>query len=384
MLTKIKLENFMSFRNETIIDVTATNYKMLLDTNVYNNILKGLLFVGPNASGKTNAINSIRFLLKMLFSNEEVEIMNYFCFFRSSDLMSLEFTFKFDDDEIVYGFIIKIDMEIMDEYLKLNNEIKLQRKGTSAKSYITDKKIYNKDDIDKNTLFLRNIYFNTKFKGFFALEKWFNFLINSVYINSVYSVTEATCHSNNNLLIRAYLEKSGTEKINNFFSHFGFNQKISYDNEHMVSDNLKLKILKNQKEIFLKRNDMDLWIPFENESLGNKTLLNMLPAFLHTIENNSMLLIDEFSSALHNDLEELLIRHFMYNSKQSQVFFVSHSTNLLSTTLLRPDQIYSTNFKDKNGTYLKRFSSESPRVSQNLEKMYISGKFDGLPGYKEN
>ena len=52
MLTKIKLKNFMSFRNETVIDVKATNYKFLSETNVYNGVLKGLLFVGANASEK--------------------------------------------------------------------------------------------------------------------------------------------------------------------------------------------------------------------------------------------------------------------------------------------------------------------------------------------
>lgn len=81
MLTKIKLKNFMSFRNETIIDVKATNYKFLSETNVYNGVLKGLLFVGANASGKTNAIKSILFLFMMLFSNENFNTTPFSVFF---------------------------------------------------------------------------------------------------------------------------------------------------------------------------------------------------------------------------------------------------------------------------------------------------------------
>lgn len=36
-----------------------------------------------------------------------------------------------------------------------------------------------------------------------------------------------------------------------------------------------------------------------------------------------------------------------------------------------------------NGKIGKRFSSEQPRSAQNIEKMYVSGVFGGLPEYKE-
>ena len=70
----------------------------------------------------------------------------------------------------------------------------------------------------------------------------------------------------------------------------------------------------------------------------------------------------------------------MKNAQHSQLIFVSHSTNLLSNSLLRPDQIYAIDF-DKNGSHIKRFSSEQPRIAQNLEKMYLGGVFNGVPKY---
>lgn len=91
--------------------------------------------------------------------------------------------------------------------------------------------------------------------------------------------------------------------------------------------------------------------------------------------------MDEFSSGFHNDLEELLIRYFMKKAEEAQLIFVSHSTNLLSNSILRPDQIYSVDF-GTDGSVLKRFSSEKPREAQNLEKMYLSGVFDGVPAYE--
>lgn len=71
----------------------------------------------------------------------------------------------------------------------------------------------------------------------------------------------------------------------------------------------------------------------------------------------------------------------MKNAGESQFIFVSHSTNLLSNSLLRPDQIYSVDF-DKGGSVVKRFSSEKPREAQNIEKMYLGGVFNGIPRYE--
>ena len=135
--------------------------------------------------------------------------------------------------------------------------------------------------------------------------------------------------------------------------------------------------------IYFKRKEIDEPIPFIFESLGNRNLLHLLPAFFHCINNSGMLLLDEFSSGFHNELEQLLIRYFMQKANASQLIFVSHSTNLLTNSLLRPDQIYSVDF-NKDGSYIKRFSSEQPRIAQNLEKMYLSGVFEGVPKYDHN
>ncbi|MCI6582386.1 MAG: ATP-binding protein [Oscillospiraceae bacterium] len=124
-------------------------------------------------------------------------------------------------------------------------------------------------------------------------------------------------------------------------------------------------------------------MPFAEESLGNQNLLRILPSFLSVIENGGILLIDEFSSGFHNELENLLVRYFMEKSRFAQMLFVSHSTNLLSNSILRPDQEYSVEFQSDTGSSVKRFSSEQPRSAQNIEKMYVSGVFGGLPEYKE-
>ncbi|WP_026882469.1 ATP-binding protein [Clostridium akagii] len=94
-----------------------------------------------------------------------------------------------------------------------------------------------------------------------------------------------------------------------------------------------------------------------------------------------MLIIDEFSSAFHNQLEELLISYFMETSTNAQIFIVSHSTNLLSNNIFRPDQEYAVEFHGNDGSCINRFSNEKPREAQNIEKMYVNGIFGEMPVY---
>ena len=388
MLKTVRIKNYKSIRDEVVIDFSATKYSMLRDENVNNSIVKGALFAGGNATGKTNFIFSISILLDLLFTNMQID-MPQFCLFSEEKEMLLEYTFAFDKDEVVYSLHFDRNGIVTIERLYLNDKILLDRIGLNATTELTEAKIYDSSTIDEKTLFLKNIYFNTKFTAFPVLQKWFEYMSNSVYFNverkQVFPlVTNVVAfNTNNKVNIREYLEKYGVDEINKFFSEFGFNQQIEYTSSQNLSQFTTMQVA-GAKEIFFKRNDLKISMPITMESLGNKTLLDMLPGFLQVIKNGGMFIVDEFSSAFHNELEELIVRYFMKNSKAAQMFFVSHSTNLMKTTLLRPDQIYAVEFVNDRGSKIKRFSAESPRESQNLEKMYLSGIFGGLPHLKQS
>lgn len=376
MLTKIEIENFKSFKNKTIVDFRSTNYRILKERNVsQDGILKGGIFVGANASGKTNIILSLRLLLELLFSEKLTKISIYKCLFSKDTNIKLNYEFQFDEDIINYNIEYDTRKKFMVETLLVNNEVMLDRMGENAKSYITDNQLFT--DVDKDSLLLRSIYFNTKFSNNDILKKWFKYLLNSVYLDGFLRI--GVNPSNESLVLKDYLENNGIEDINNFFREYNFNQLIEYSETsigNLVSINTE-----GEKNIFFKREGIGEPIPFGMESLGNRNLLNMLPAFFHVIKEGGMLIIDEFSSAFHNELEELLIRYFMEKSKKSQVIIVSHSTNLLSNSIFRPDQEYAVEFKGADGSVINRFSNEKPREAQNIEKMYVSGVFGGKPVY---
>lgn len=179
------------------------------------------------------------------------------------------------------------------------------------------------------------------------------------------------------------ISEEAVDRMNHFMKDSKIGYSLKYTNESMVGEYTTIN-LGNQKEFFVKKEGCDYWMPLYMESQGNKELIPLIPTILHIVNNDGMLILDEFNAAsFHNELEELLIKYILTNSKNSQLIFATHSTNVLKTSLLRPDQIYAVDFKGNEGSIIKRFSSESPRQSQNLEKMYLSGIFDGIPNFRE-
>ncbi|MDQ2087920.1 ATP-binding protein [Herbivorax sp. ANBcel31] len=380
MLTKLRIKNFKSFKNDTIIDFTKTNYKILSDTNTYNDVLKGGIFVGANASGKTNAIKAISKLLELLFAEKMMFLDNDKCLFSNETNILLEYHFKINTSNIKYT--IEYDCKeksITLEKLYLNNQLILNRIGENGESEITENKIFK--EVDNNSLLLREIYFNTKFRGHDILKDWFDFLLNSIFLNAYHRTVFTT--GQKILDFKEYVKSNGVDFINEFFNELEFDQNIEYANKCKGKLTEIIYGSNEEKSIFFKRKGVGEPIPYPMESLGNQNLLNILPSFFHTIKNSGMLIIDGFSNGFHNKLEELLIRYFMKNSKQSQIFIVTHSTNLLTHSLLRPDQIFTTTFNGSNGSFIKRASEERPREAQNLEKMYLGGVFGGLPIYND-
>lgn len=378
MLKKIILDNYTTFFSPTTIDFTATNYKFLEEENIgTNRILKGALFVGENASGKTKILEAITILLDILFGNKEIDFVSKKSFYTTKKNYKLGYVFEILGKEIKYNLELSMD-GILGEELNYDGRVVLSRLGSNAKFSLNEEKLFN--DISSKLSFLRRIYFDTNFYDDECLNKWFLFMKSSVYVNCYDK--RIVSYSGTNLLVHKYLNENDTNKINDFFKNINYKQQIEY-NKEIYNLNSEYFIKSDDEFISFKKTGTNVFIPEAFESTGNKTLVEILPSFLHAVDNECMFIVDEFSSGLHNELEESLIKYFFHFSKNSQLFFNSHSTNILNNTLLRPDQIYSVSFDPKVGSVLKRFSSESPRENQNTEKMYLSGVFDGMPRYNK-
>ena len=382
MLVKLSMQNFKSFMEKAELDLNATGYEILKDTNkTSDNILKGALIVGGNATGKSTVLKALKFLLQLLVWQVNIVPFDYLCLFKESNgKMKLEYEFFINKEKINYE--IECDVKgITKEKLLVSNKERLSRIGQNAVYTSNNNQETSIENLQQNQSAIRKVYFDTKFIDDETLMKWFQFLEQSVYIDQDRKTIYKSGGASSIITYKDYFEQNGTDKFNKFLKQIGYEQSVEYTNE-FNNGKVKFNFQNNQKDIIVKRNNMDFALPLNMESDGNQTLVYTLPIVFGAMKSDAIAIIDEFSSGFHNILEEKVIKFFMENSKNAQLFLVSHSTNLLSNTLLRPDQIYTVDFINGKGSKLNRVSDSKPREAQNLEKMYLSGVFNGIPNFE--
>ena len=342
MLAKMYLTNFLSFKERTEIDLTASKYSILGKTNVYKSeILKGALFIGPNASGKSNALKGLSFIIKMI-KGEGVSFNRYRCLFSDNPIITIEYEFIFESKKVEYAIEHNIQTNSISENLKIDEITVLKRTGNTGELRI-GQSVTIDDQVDSETLFLRTASFNTgRFPQEPTLRKLMDFLQNS------YIVDEYNWDARVGSTITRYAEEFGVEKINKYLTAFKYDFSMEYGSESEGAG-LKLTLGADNKMVFLKRKSFPFPNVLINESQGNQVFADLLPHLIRVIENAGMLIVDEFGNSFHNKLAEKIISFFMENAKNSQIFITSHHTNLVSNSVFRPDQINLITFLNTAG-----------------------------------
>lgn len=139
-----------------------------------------------------------------------------------------------------------------------------------------------------------------------------------------------------------------------------------------VSDNLIAKTDNDGvKRLYF---DKDTPLPFfKVASSGTKALYTFF-YWYKTAKDVSLMFIDEFDAFYHYELSESIIL-ILEKMKHTQVILTSHNTNLLTNRIMRPDCFFILT-KD-NLTSFSNATDRELREGHNLEKLYMSGEFDG-------
>ena len=129
--------------------------------------------------------------------------------------------------------------------------------------------------------------------------------------------------------------------------------------------------------------------PFEErESDGTRKLFDMSGPIFDTLMRGSVLFVDELDAKMHPLISQQIIMLFnnpKHNPNKAQLIFTTHDTNLLSSHLLRRDQIWFTEKDSQEQTDLYsmmdiQFSDGTkPRNDSNYEKNYIAGRYGAIP-----
>lgn len=420
MLQRFSFRNYKSFRDEAVLELSASKIKDLSESIISygeDKILPLAVIYGSNASGKSNVYHAFETMTEYVLysfryeedsdsleeSSEEGYRPEPFLF----DSISANNPTSFDINFIVpwdekkrsfnYGFSIDKD-GISNEWLNY--------KSKTARSY---RKFFYRDR-SYDTLDLMGLPEKSRLVIEAALDK------HALIVSLGAKLKDEKCK-----MIRDWFLLNEFADFGNPFTNFFMSRTLpkNFVDDESVQDKVvryfntfdnqikgfkikKLPIETDSKEesysiraLHMKIDSDEIAdIPLGNESAGTLKMFAMYPKLQKVFQKGGILFIDELNARLHPMLVNNILSMFMdsqINVNHAQLVCTSHDTWQMSRKFLRRDQIWFTE-KDSSGlsslyslskNNLKKNASNgrstSVRNDESYEKHYMEGDYGAVP-----
>jgi AAA15 family ATPase/GTPase len=127
----------------------------------------------------------------------------------------------------------------------------------------------------------------------------------------------------------------------------------------------------------------------KNESKGTQILFGLMYLILRELDAGRTLIIDEIDRSIHPLVFAKIIELFKdkeYNTKNAQLIFTTHCTDILEMDILRISEVATINKTISNGSTITRISDfkysgnfKNIRNTTDFRKLYLQGAFSGIP-----
>ncbi|EJZ7971168.1 ATP-binding protein [Vibrio vulnificus] len=431
MLVDLSVQNFASINEVqelSMVASTSTNEKCELDNTYELNlfgvkeVLKSAAIFGANGSGKTNIVMAMSVLKSLVLGslntsdnnaiNRVVPFLlkeNYF------DVPS-EFEVSFLAEGNLYRYGIAIENgEINEEWLywtKTSRETMLFHREKQTIKYnqrsFSEAKLFTKKEgdtlfVDKTKSTIPFISVLSQFDGekSVVVTSWFKKLqiISGLRENAFKRFTVELFENDEKFKAWA-LDILSSLKIDNV-NVVEFDKEIPVRTKKTVFDEelrdafsrlegyLEKNKIKEKRLEIVKRgfNGQLISLPMSIESEGTQKLIYLLGPLYDVINNNDILIIDEFDNKFHTLLCKFIIE--LYNKKNSgtsQIILTCHDTNLLTSELFRRDQIWfvEKNVKHESEVYsLVEYKEHYTRKGNSYSRDYLQGKYGAIPLFSD-
>ncbi|MBW4518745.1 MAG: ATP-binding protein [Scytolyngbya sp. HA4215-MV1] len=121
---------------------------------------------------------------------------------------------------------------------------------------------------------------------------------------------------------------------------------------------------------------------FEEESLGTQRLFSLAYRMILAFRIGGLTVIDELGTNLHPNIVRTIVKMFQNlktNPKSAQLIFTSHDNTLQRNNLLRRDQIWFTQKSSNQSTELYPLTDFHVRNDLAVDKAYLDGRFGAVP-----
>ena len=416
MLLEFTVGNYRSFYEKKTFSMLAQGLSEEAKDNVTSllsyDILKTMAVYGANSSGKSNLINAIQTMKSCVLSSVKLnpnDSLYYepFLLVKDNNKPTLfEMTFLKNDFCYRYGFSYTQNT-IVDEWLfrrttkrskeqalfirnsegiafednKFPEGIGLESKVNDNRLFLSlcaqlggeiSNKVISWFESDFNVVSgLNNQEYRSFSKKLFHQKKEASKVAMSLFKKLQLGFGEISTYEKD-LKIP---EDAPNEEIPFFIKVVGA-KDIEIESVHQMYD-------KNGKSCGMVKFSFD-----DKESSGTRKLFDMSGPIFDTLENGLVLVIDELDAKMHPLISQEIIRLFnnpKTNPKNAQLIFTTHDTHLLSTKMLRRDQIWFTEKNNAEQTDLYCLTDivlpdgTKPRNDANYEKNYIAGRYGAIP-----
>lgn len=417
---------------ESNVDVDERWLKTITTRNGDWKVLCRGGFFGPNASGKSTFIESVRFARNIVVngrkSGKGTGITQFAGDFEDlKGRSTFQFVFYLDGEVYDYGFTLD-RRQVFEEWLMIMNKRSFQpifkrglnpngeaeiditgkiaprSKKQRALAEVLKETIQEKQ---RNQLFLNKLSEN----GIKTAEKivdWFS-SIEVIFPESTYRGLPIRVWTDDNF--RKFMKESlgnldtGVSNLlasGDEIDPREFAEKNELPSEFVddVEDIQNGYIMLGGKYFFIKTdeegrktvlvqmkfthqlNSKDVQFDMDDESDGTKRLVDLLPMLFDLDRKSSVFFVDEIDRSLHTKLSQALLQAFANraNIGQNQIIFTAHDVNLINLEKFRKDEIW---FIEKNaqGESLVKPLSDfyDIKKEQDSIKSYLAGRFGAVP-----
>lgn len=423
-LQEFSFGNFRSFKDINTLNLSSAKIKsinpeidiknLIAGNNIENiSFLKSKAIYGANASGKSNIVKALVTFIRIIKTSVKDErVLGMVEPFQLSSETENEPTFFqiiFWEKNVKYRYGMELtDEKILSEWLfgkpnerelcyfiREGNEIvDLDKKNFSEGDKL--KSLLFGDDSDENEIFRENSLFLSTLAtfGFGKLSKQIVENINSITVISglghqgMYNYAgESLENQDKKRYILDFLKYGdiGIEDLETIeISTDDLPSDIDEEIKQGFQKNQKKKLLLSIRKKFDENNEFMENQPFTfgaHESEGTRKLFELSPFIYQALEEGSPIVIDEFDARFHPLLTKKILELFnCHENKGAQLIFTTHDTNLLSSNLLRRDQIDFVE-KDRFGAshQYSLVQFKGIRNNASFEKDYIQGKYGAIP-----
>ena len=365
MLIKFAVKNFRGFAERIEWDLSQPNNYSFNTYAIKDGVIKNGIIYGPNGSGKTNfSIALFDIVNHLTQKSKKPDYYQNFVYGGDANLIvDFEYTFKFDNQVVVYQYSKNVFAALVKEALIVDGATIFKR-GIGTLDLDENQFPINKDA-------KRNLQMNA----------------NSISIVNYLLTSYPLAKDHYLIRMRNFVDSMLWFRCLKVNEYMGFDNVATILDEYIIQNNLVkdfsgfLKNVSGQDFEFVqsKTTDKVLFCKLGNgvvafdliASTGTQSL-KLLYFWLKKMGEAKFVFIDEFDAFYHFKLAfEVSKQLFNLNC---QVFTSSHNTYLMTNDLLRPD----CNFILQNNKIkpLQACTEKELRFGHNIEKLFRGGAFE--------